>query len=189
MMRRMLLPTLLLVLALAGCGSSPKTQFIVLSQQPGPAVAAGGRPIDVRNVIIPGAIDRQELVRANGPNGVRIDDIYRWAGPLDQMIQTTLAADLASRLPSGMVLMPGDPVPNDAQGVALTVDRFLDEGGGRVVLVADWSLLRGSDQHVVQRQRSHITVAAPGDGGQAIAAAMSRALGQLADRMASAIGG
>src|ERR1700693_4933463 len=108
-------PATLLVLLLAGCGSSPPTQFYTLSSVPAESRVPGGfgntQPLQVRRVQLPGDLERDAVVTRLGANRLNVSDQDRWGGPFDEMIQRVLTSDLGSRLPSGMVLAPGDPVP------------------------------------------------------------------------------
>ena len=185
-------PAMLLMLLLAGCGSSPPTQFYTLTSVPGasrvPFAFSRAQPITVGRVELPGDLDRDALVTRIGANRLNVSDQDRWGGPFDEMIQRVLTSDLSSRLPTGMVLAPGDPVPaSGARTVKLTIRQFVGDSTGQVVLEADWSLLTGSPPKPVLIRHEHLTDEAGSGKAPAIVAAMSRLLARIADRIADTV--
>jgi hypothetical protein len=179
---------LLLGLALTACGSSPKTQFYTLDTEPGapqmqPAHLKG--PVTVGHVELPATLDRLWMVRRGPGNAIEISDVDRWAAPLDELMRNALIRDLRSRLSPAAVLAPGDTVPEGARTIAVNVLRFMADESGRVVLDADWSIQHGNRRGAAQH--AEIAIAGSGDSGGAVATAMSQAVGQLADRIATAL--
>jgi hypothetical protein len=187
-MKSRLLAALLLLLTLAACASSPPTRFFALDPAPGNAAAdgSGGKAVKVDAVHIPPALDRNSMVRGESDNQLEISSQDRWAGDLGEMIRRVLTQNLASRLASGMVIAPESPAPPSARGLVVDILTFQPQGGGEVVLDADWTLLEGTQSNPVLRRSVHLTV--PGvSSAQGEAAAMSTLLGQLADDIARQI--
>ncbi len=180
---------ILLTLLLSACGGGGETHFYTLAVDPPSAPAGGGAcgtPVTVANVTLPQTLDRQEIVRASGPDELDVSDTDRWAAPLDGLIQRVLAEDLKARLPAGRVLAPGDPTPpGGADAVRLNVQRFLANDSGHVTLNADWALLDTNGKPVLNKTE-HVSVLGASSGGQT-AVGMSTALGVLADRIAAAL--
>jgi uncharacterized lipoprotein YmbA len=183
------LNALLALLTLAACASSPPTRFFTLD----PVASAGGsrtiagEPIKIDAVHLPPALDRNSLVRGESGNQLSISSQDRWAGDLGEMTRRVLTQNLASRLPSGMVIAPESPAPPSARGVVIDILTFQPQASGEVVLDADWTLLQGTQSNPVLRRSVHLTAtAAPSAQGEA--AAMSTLLGQLADSMAADLG-
>lgn len=177
-------------LVLAACGSSPATHFYTLDPMPPgrPRAALAGSLIQVGQVILPPDLDRLSIVTRAGPDRLAVSGEDRWAAPLDGMVQRVLAADLAARLPQGQVLAPGDPAPpGGVRTVALNVRRFDSDAAGQVVLDAGWALLSGTPPAPVRRGHEVVTVQAAAAAAGPEAAAMSRALADLADRIARAV--
>ena len=183
------LTPVLALLTLAACASSPPTRFFTLD----PVAPAGGsrtvagEPVKIDAVHIPPALDRNSLVRGESGNQLDISSQDRWAGDLGEMVRRVLTQNLASRLPSGMVIAPQSPAPPSARGVVVDILTFQPQAGGEVVLDADWTLLEGTQSNPVLRRAVHLTATgAPSAQGEA--AAMSALLGQFADAMAADIG-
>ena len=188
-MRRALLAMPLLV-ALGACGSSPKTQFYTLDAvsptdaDPAP-VRGSAAHLEVGHVEIPGTLDRLSMVTAKGGDQVEVSDQDRWAAPLDELVRRALTDDLRQRLPAGAVLVPGDPAPPGTRVLTLNVQRFMGDAGGRVVLEADWAV--GTDGQHPRLHHARIEETAAAGGGGAVAGAMSRALGRLADQVSASV--
>lgn len=183
---------MMLLVLLASCGKSAPTQFYTLSAVPGASRVPGGfgrtQPVQVGRVELPGDLDRDAVVTRIGANRLNVSDQDRWGGPFDEMIQRVLAADLGSRLPSGMVLAPGDPVPpKGARTLRINVRQFIGDSAGHVVLDVDWSLLAGKPPAPTLTRHESLTADAGSDRTTAIVAAMSRLLGELSDRIAGTI--
>lgn len=185
-----LIPALLL-LTLSACASSPPTRFFALEpaspSSGAPAVQAAGSPLKIDAVHIPPALDRESMVRGESGNQLQISSQDRWAGDLGEMIRRVLTQNLASRLPTGMVIAPDSPAPPSARGLVVDILTFQPQSAGEVVLDADWSLLEGTQSNPVLRRSVHLTAAAA-SSAQAEAAAMSTLLGQLADDIAGEVG-
>jgi uncharacterized lipoprotein YmbA len=177
---------LLLLLAVAGCGSSPKTRFYTLNTVP-VAGAITYAPVNARlevgHVMLPATLDRQSMVRQGPGDQLDISDRDRWAAPLDELTRRVLTGDLRHRLPPRTMLAPGDPTLPGMRTLMVNVQRFMADASGHVILEADWSI----EQHGRTLAPRHEVIRVPmsGQDGQEIADAMSRALGELADRIAS----
>jgi uncharacterized protein len=177
----------MVTLSLAGCGSSPKTHFYTLKEVPAASGANGSDvvgPVMVGQVNIPSTLDRLSMVTAGAGNQLNVSNQDRWASPLDQLLRRALTQDLRSRV-RGDVLAPGDPVAPNARVLRLNVLQFMANANGEVVLDVDYSV----QQHEKWLWTRHETLRTPvlGAGGEAVAAAMSDAVGKLADRIAASL--
>ncbi len=179
------------LLVLSACGSA-RTDYYTLSvvdAPSDPATGAGCRqPLMVSRVLLPGILDRQNLVSSAGGGRLDISGQARWAAPLDQMIEGVLSEDLRRRLPPGRVLAAGDPQPAGGSArIAVNVLRFMPEADGSVTLRADWTLFDSSGRVVRTRPQAFTTPQA-GNPEDAVRA-MSRLIGQLADVIVASLGG
>ena len=177
-----------LLALLAGCGS-PQTQYYTLAPVPpaGAPGAAKGRPVMIRDLMLPADLDRLSFVEANGPTRLAISDQDRWAAPLEDMTRRVLAADLQARLP-GLVLLPGDPVPaTGVRGLVVNIRQFASDTSGHGVLQVDWSLLAGHPAKPVMRHAEAIPFQAASGKAADVVTAMSAALGTLADRITAGL--
>lgn len=102
-------------------------------------------------------------------------------------MRLTLARDLAARLPEGAFVPPDLPAPEGTRALVVTMVGIGVPVEGDLTLDANWTLVaRNPDQIVSMR---HATLPAPMTDvdGEAQAAAMSRALAELADRIAQSL--
>jgi uncharacterized protein len=175
-------------LTLGGCGSSPPTRFYTLDAV-APQSAAPQRidtPVKVAAVHIPAVLDRRSIVRGKSGNELQISSRDRWGGDFGEMARRVLTQDLEQRLPSGLVIAPDSPAPDNARGIVVEILSFEPTGAGQLVLDADWTLLQGSPPHP-QLQRSFRLAKAVGNSAGSEAAAMSTLLGKLADEIAQGV--
>jgi len=188
MMRWALLLTLT---ALVACGSSPKTEFYTLVSVKPTTTArmdAKGPPIQVGRVDLPSTLDRTALVIQGSDAHVIVSDRDRWAGPLDTLVRQALSDDLRARLGTAAVLAPGDPAPpSKVRQLLVVIERFSADSAGRVVLEADWTVGSGNPPRPGARHHERVEENAGSTQGGSVAAAMSRALGLLADAIAQTL--
>jgi hypothetical protein len=176
--------------ALIACGASPPTRFYILNEiAPATAPAASAPnpiPVRVQPVSLAPELDRPELVTRSGPNRVQVAGFDRWAAPLVDQLRRVLSDDLSARLPLGLVADPNEPSTNDPRRLlSIAIDEFYGDDRCAVSLRASWSLTtaHAASQHGTEQVQ--VPASAPCTGE--LPAAMSRALGVLADRLASAI--
>ena len=172
-------------LILAACGSSPPTRFFTLT-----AVAPIGRPPDappfpvqVAAVHIPAMLDREAMVRRTGANALSISDQDRWGAPFGDMIRNTLARDLAERLPEGAVILPDAPSPPSTALLVVNIASFTEDADRHVTLDGSWAIMHGRPAKAILNREVTLECEADGEDSAAEAAAMSRLVGQLADRI------
>jgi uncharacterized protein len=177
----------LLMILLTGCGSSPKTNFYTLSVVPGrTGTESVSSPVQLAAVHIPPSLDRRQMVSMTTANAVKISESNRWSGAFDEMARNVLAQDLAARLPKGKVILPQAPAPAGTTTLVVTIAQFGPDADGRVKLNGSWALLHGSSG-LPALERNFQLDAGPTADADATAAAMSRALGQLAGEIVSTL--
>ncbi|HEX5176956.1 MAG TPA: PqiC family protein [Chthoniobacteraceae bacterium] len=175
------------VILLTGCASSPKTNFYTLNVVPG---ETGRRsisfPVQLAAVHLPPSLDRRQMVSMTDQNSVKVSETNRWSGALDEMVRNVLSQDLAARLPKGKVILPEAPAPGNTGTLVVTIAQFGPDASGEVKLNGSWALLNaGSPTPVLERDV--LLNAGPAASPDATAAAMSQALGQLANKIAAAL--
>jgi len=176
-------------LLLCACGASPPSKFYVLTADPAPArsLTAGASTVALGRVSLPGALDRPALARRRGGNEIVYSEEERWAGPLDDMVRRILADDLAARLPAGISLVESAAKPPPGVTIAVQISRFDADETGAVTLAARWEALGPTGRPLGPPRES--TIVAPGAGrdGTAIVTTMSRAVSDLAARIAAGL--
>jgi uncharacterized protein len=164
---------------LVGCATSPPIRFYTLSPVGNESASMNTPPaIRVVRVSLPGEIDRPELVRRIDSNRVQLAEDDRWAAPLEELIRRTLSADLQTRVPA----VAGDP-----EQLSVEIEEFIGAADCAVTLRAAWSLKPSNA--TAQPIRGYETIRVEPSGAcelSALPGAMSRALAELSNRIASA---
>lgn len=174
---------LVFVVLLAGCGLMKRTPntFYTLDTIPGTARATiAGTPIGIDGIELPPGLDRREVTARAADNKLDVRGHHQWASPLEEMVTHTLSFDLASRLPEGMIVLPGQAKPAAMRSLYVTFEDLAPGPDNVFVLDARWTM-----GEMVRHER--ITVPLTSAESPAVVAAMSQALGQLADRIAAAL--
>jgi uncharacterized protein len=172
---------------LSACQSSPATHYFALSPlapTSAPTALPAQTPIRVVRITIPAELDRLELVRRDTANRLQIATFDRWAAPLDEMIRRVVTADLAARLAPGTMASNNEPAVGEARRrLFIDIQEFAADEHGAVKLQAAWLLQTPSA--AAARGNEDLGVEAADTSADALAAAMSRALAALSDRIAS----
>ena len=187
--RRLLLGMpLALPMVLSGC-ASPEPAYFTLQARPGPVAASGVRLVELRRIGLAGYLDRPEIVRNNADYRLRIQGGERWGEPLGDLIARILAEDLNLRLPGSSVFTSAGAISVTADAtVEMDVQRFDMDANGQVMVLAQVAISRGRNRDRAMAQTIRIAVTPAGPGTTALVAAMSAALGQVADRIAPMLG-
>lgn len=192
-MIRRLVPTRLACAGLAalvlGCAAAP-TRFYLLSPVAGPSAAARAPMVlAVGPVLLPDYLDRPQIVTRDGANAVQLGAYDQWAGSLDDMFPRVLVEDLAARLPGDRVVgFPRIEKVAFDQRVSVDVTRFDVDESGTAVLAASWQVhLPAGSKPLLARDASVRASAASASYPDRVAA-LSQALGLLADEIAQGLG-
>lgn len=174
---------LIALLVASGCSffSKSKSTIYSLDPIPGTATARKGTPVAIDSVELPPGLDRREIVvrKANQQLDVRPNEL--WPANLQPLVLNALAFDLASRLPEGMVVLPGQSRPAAApRGIDIAFQELTAGPENRVTLDAHWTLA-GTPHH------ERIAIDIPSLDSAAVATGTSQALAALADRIAAGV--
>ncbi len=173
------------VFALAGCSTSPTPQLYSLAIQPG--TRARGRPRNpsgCQRRPIPKYLGRPQIVRHGGAYQLDVAEFDRWGEPFADMVtRTSWWAILAQRLPKAQVFK-ADSQTATAAAATLQIDfsRFDPDPDSTIVLAARWTLTTANG---VTEDTNRLTVKPASDADADLVAAMSQALGLLADKIAA----
>ena len=176
----------LLSLVVTGCSffSRTKSSFYSLERIAPTAavVAARGVPVAIDSIEMPPGLDRKDVVVRKANHQLDVRGTEQWTASLEPMVLHTLAFDLASRLPEGMVILPGQLKPTGmTRSISVVFGEFAAGPDPNVTLDARWTL-----NNLTYSERIVLPVASLDSAN--IADGFSRALAQLADRMAAQLG-
>lgn len=174
---------LLLMLLLGACGTSPAVRYYSLQPvETGYQLDPADSPVlTVGPLRMPQYLDRSQMVfRGRGAEMI-VDDLSRWAEPLDEAIHRVTASNVDSLLASvSVVAYPSAALLNVHYRLAGRINRFDADRGGLIVLDVQWGVGDIDGDLLVPARRSHYEKQAsdPDDPG-AIALAMSDVLAQF----------
>ncbi len=182
---------LLLLGLLAGCAARPEPRIYVLGTPteptPGMRDDLARRVIEIRSVRIPDHLDTTDILLRTGTNGLLASDSGIWGERLSVGITQALTAALARRVPTALVVV--HPPARPQIQILVDITALECRASGDCALTAHWSILQsrgdpGASQTLAAAQGSFVTHAdGPGDSG--VVAAISAAIGQLADQIAA----
>ena len=179
-----------LALALSGCAilrEAPATRFYVLT--PLTDSDAASQPLDdaqrrlsvgLAPVAIPQYLDRPQMVSRAGANELILADFDQWAEPLPDSVTQVLAENLTRLLaPHGIEVLPETRASRSAYQLGVAMLRFERDADGACVLQARWTLTQEDEPTARVQNAFDVRMPVEAPGYEAIAAAMSRALGAL----------
>lgn len=179
----------LLFLALAGAVpacTSAEPAYYTLAAVPGAARRGGPTLVELRRPGLAGYLDRPEIVRSNSPYSLRLTGTERWGEPLGDLFARILAENLNSRLPGTSVFTSAGSITAEAGAtVEIDIQRFDADPSGQVVLLAQVAVSRGRARASAATRVVRLTVQPASARTTDLVAAMSAALGQLADALAT----
>ncbi len=183
------LPRRTLLVAIAGTGlagcTSPPASFYTLAMVPGTAIGGGPPSVQLRRIGLAGYLDRNTIVRAQTGYQLHIDENQRWGEPPGDMIARVLAQDLTQRLPGTAVFTESGAITADADTIVeVDVQRFDLDTSGVVVLAAQVAIERSRRGRALAARPFRFTERPASGSTGDLVAAMSAALGHLADAMA-----
>ncbi len=186
-MRRRLM--LALPALLAACSSSPTPTLYTLAALPGPPVATRHLSVELRRIALAGYLDRSEIVRGTVQYQLQVSDGDRWGEPLGRMLDRVLTEDLVTRLPDASVFAQSGAISTRPDRVLeIDIQRLDADASGAVVLLAQIALRPDTGTATAQTVRLAIPLPAHPTARDHVAA-MSQALGQLADHIAGQLNG
>lgn len=174
---------LLLPLVFAACSFlKPAKNSIYSLERVAPATAVAGErvvpPVTLDTIELPPGLDRKEIVVRKAEHEWDVRGKEQWTASLEQQVLHTLAFDLAARLTEGTMILPGASKPAGAtRSVSVVFEDFAAGPQNAFVLDARWAV--GDSAH-----HERITVDMASLESAEVAAAASKALGILADRIA-----
>lgn len=174
---------------LASCASSPSPVYLTLDvPHSALPVQPGQRAVVVGPVSVPEIVDRPQLMLSTAPNRVEPAPRLRWAQPYKHEIAQALAAQLAQAAANPRIVPAAAALPDEPY-LRVVVDLLHVElrEGDSVSMDVLWSVRENPGGKVLASQRSLLHEAVSGPGGEALAAAQSRALARLATQIAGTL--
>jgi uncharacterized lipoprotein YmbA len=185
--RRHIVAALALLPALGACSTTASPRLFTLAPRPGTPDNRFSGTIEVKRAELAKYLDRPEIVRYRDAYELSMSEYVRWGEGLGDMVTRVLVEDLAQRLPRGQAYAASGPLtlPAPTVTIEINIDRFEPDPSGAVVLAAQWVAHRERSGDRIRSEQIRVAVGSSDTTAQI--AAMSDALGQLADRIASGL--
>ena len=165
--------------------SSPEPVLYTIAPVQGETRVGGPRVIVLEQIGLERYLNRSEIVRSSENYRLTVASNDWWGEPLAAMLSRVLVTELGQRLPQSTVLADNGAISSDPDvTVQLNIQRLDEDAAGSVVLQAQAGVqLKGQKAPVLRT--FHFVVAPPAAGTSGEVAAISTALGQLADGTAT----
>ncbi len=174
---------------LAGCGFAPPMRTYVLGDRPQGAQAVqppgGLAVIELKTVSLPDYLDSTDILRRVGPNEVVPSPTGRWGERLSQGITGALASALSRRRPDLSIVTV--PPPRPGQRIVVDFQAIDIEATGQCRMVANWRITGADARGPWKIGHAVVDESAGSMDDAAVAAALTRAIDQLAERIATAL--
>lgn len=178
-----------LVLLLAACGSTPTSNYYMLTARDAQAPTGDSPSLGIGPVRIPEYLNRTNLVYQRDGNRLEIADYERWAEPLEEGIVRVLGFNLAILLNTQDIRQfPWHPQRPPQYGVKMRLLN-LDANERSARLEAEWLLYRPATNEPLARRLVRLVYTSP-DGDLEpgdLPAAYSELLSRLSEEIAGAI--
>jgi uncharacterized lipoprotein YmbA len=188
---------LAVVLAFSGCLSpskTPATRYYVLNSlytpenKTPPVVILKDASVGVGPIGLSQVLDRPQIIIRTSLNEIRVVDLERWAGPLNENLINVLVSNLSALLSTVKVLkFPWNPkIPVDYQ-IVMDITQFDGMPGGNVILRTRWGILSEKDDNVLSEGNLDLTEPIVGDTIADMVSAQSRLVAKLSHEIAEEI--
>lgn len=182
-----LILALILALLLGGCGSTPRSNYYMLTADAGGGPVGDGVALGVGPVSIPDYLETRKIVMNRSDHQLQLAEYDRWAEPLDAGVTRVVAVNLSLLMDTNQVqTFPWrrDAVPEYA--VRISVIQFAAQGQ-EALLVAEWGITKPRDGESLSRGISRLTTAIAGAEPEQAAGAYSTLLLDLSKVIAEAL--
>ncbi len=175
---------LLAFLAAQTACSSPEPNLYTIAPVSAATHAGAPKVIALRQIGVARYLERNQIVRSS--EGYRLDVMVNdwWGEPIGAMLARVLVEELSQRLPASSVYAESGAVSVSSDAtIELNINRMDLNAAGKLVLEAQAAIaLKGRAAPLAQS--FHFEVPPPGAGVAGEVAAISTAVGQLADGLA-----
>jgi uncharacterized lipoprotein YmbA len=188
MMRLVACIALFLATVLTAC-SSPDPVLYTIAPAAGAAQIGGPTVILLDRIEIPRYLDRAQIVKSSENYRLDVKSNDWWGEPLGPMLRRILRQELTQRLPRTTVLNESGAVSATPDvSIDLDLQRLDEDAGGNVILQAEASLsFKGRKEPILRSFHFSVPSSEPTSTGEV--AAVSVAVGQLADGLAVMLAG
>jgi uncharacterized lipoprotein YmbA len=186
MLRRALLASLV---ALSGCASQ-NPDLYALSIVPGTPQPGGPKLVVLHDIGLARYLERLQIVRSSEDYRLNVRSNDWWGEPLGGMLGRVLVEELSQRLPGTSVFAEAGAITSVPDAVLEVNIQRMDAGSdGVLVLAAQVAVSQQRGRRNDRNTAVRLSVPIAGTDTRSAVAAMSTAVGQLADRIAAMLRG
>lgn len=190
----MRIPLIIAVFMVTACATtSPPMRFYLLSpvSQAAPEFdALGDALVVVGPLQLPGHLDRPQLVLRQADGQLSLRELDRWAEPLDELLTSTVIANLVQLTGSPRVAAFPLPVRASADLRLLgRVTRFDADVDGRATLEIQWSITDAGGEPRIPVRIDTYRALSSGTEPAALVAALSDVVAQFSRQVAAELEG
>jgi uncharacterized lipoprotein YmbA len=174
-----------LLTAVAAC-SSPNPVLYTIAPVPGAQQAASPKVVVLQQIGLERYLERLQIVRSSEDYKLDVMTNDWWGEPLGAMLSRVLVDELQQRLPQSVVISEVGAVsaPADAT-VTLNIQRMDKDANGNLILSAQAGIIFKGRATAPVLHNFRFSVVPDASGIQGEVAAISSAVGQLADGLAA----
>jgi uncharacterized lipoprotein YmbA len=174
-----------LLAALAAC-SSPSPDLYTIAPVPGVQQATSPKVVVLQQIGLERYLERLQIVRSSEDYKLDVMSNDWWGEPLGAMLSRVLVDELQQRLPQSVVISEVGAVsaPADAT-VTLNIQRMDKDASGNLILSAQAGIIFKGRAAAPVLRSFRFSVTPPSSGIPGEVAAISTAVGQLADGLAA----
>jgi uncharacterized protein len=178
------LAALAVAAVLAAC-SSPSPVLYTIAPVQGRVLSGAPKVIALQQISIARYLERSQIVSSSENYRLDVRENDWWGEPLGAMLSRVLVEELGQRLPQSTVIGESGAVTASPDAtIELNVQRLDEDASGNLILQAQASIApKGRGAPVLRGFRFVVPPPAPGIPGEVTA--ISTAVGQLADGLAS----
>jgi uncharacterized lipoprotein YmbA len=186
MLRRALLANLA---TLAGC-ASPNPDLYTITVVPGTPQPGGPKLVILHDIGLARYLERSQIVRSSEDYRLNVRANDWWGEPLGGMLARVLVEELSQRLPGTNVFAEAGAITSAADAVLeINVQRMDAGSDGLLVLAAQVAVSQQRGRRNDRTTTVRLSVPLAGVDTRSAVAAMSTAVGQLADAIAAIVRG
>ncbi|MCC9622727.1 PqiC family protein [Thalassospira sp. MA62] len=176
---------------LAACAaSSVPDQYYLLSAPDAPSAPAmqNAPVVGVGPITIPSHLDRSVIVARSSQNRIDVKTGHRWAEPLEENISRVILENIdhtgvASRLEA----FPWTSRDGVDWQISVDIERFEQQGDGKIVLAARWKLVSFADGQIIAAKRYEKSTSAVGTTIEDTVSAMSNLLTDMSQEISRTV--
>jgi uncharacterized lipoprotein YmbA len=171
--------------ALAGACSSPEPVLYTIQMRQGPVLPRGPRVVQLRDIGLPGYLDRREIVRSAADYRLGVMSNDWWGESLASMLSRVIIIGLSQRLPGSRIYPEGGAISADSNAIlGVNIQRMDLDASGSLDLIAQAAVEFNRPTRSAA-QTFHIVKAPPVNTVAGQVAATSEAVAELTDGLAT----